>query len=174
MKLPNNTVSIKNPRAASDLEIIPLELSRVMVNPSSGSIAVVQSDDKEVAFPLSVSDGTIMSFIHRGLSDRAHIQTIHQMYIKLLKSLEMNIESVIFESKVGDIGYASVCIVNKTHTRIWHICSYADGIILASLAQCSLGAVKTLWESFDDFNDWPYENHMVSLDDDDDIGDYED
>lgn len=172
MKLPNKTIPVNRVKPSSELEIIPVHLARIMVNPNVGGIAVLTSDDKEAALPLSTSEGTMMSFIHSGLAESAHIQTLPQMYVRLLKDIGTTVESVTFESKVGDVIYASVRLVDRKHRRFWSICSYSDGLTLAILSKASLGVVKSVWDALEDFNDWPYENHMISFDSED--GDYED
>jgi hypothetical protein len=163
-------------KPSSELETIPVHLSRVIVSPSVGAIAILASDDKEVGLPLSASEGAMMNFVHRGLAEDAHIPTLPQMYLRLLKDIGTTIESVTLESKVGDVIYASVRLVDRKHRRFWSICSCADGLILAVLSKSSLGVVKTVWDALDDFSDWPYENFMISFDheDYDSYDDYDD
>jgi hypothetical protein len=167
LKLPKKTIPAKRVKSSSELEIVPVYLSRVMINPNVGGIAVLTADDKEVALPLSSSEGTMISFVHRGLAENSHIHTLPQMYIRLLQDIGTAIESVTLESKVGDVIYASIKLVDRKHRRFWSICSYADGLILAILSKSSLRVVKALWDTLEDFNDWPYENHMISFDQDD-------
>ena len=168
MKLPKKKIPAERMKSSSELEIIPVHLSRVMINPNAGGIAVLTADDKEVALALSSSEGTMISFVHRGLAENAHIHTLPQMYLRLLQDIGTTIESVTLESKVGDVIYASIKLVDRKHRRFWSICSYADGLLLAALSKSPVGVVKALWDTLEDFDDWPYENHMISFDGEDD------
>ncbi len=163
---------------ASDLAIVPVQVSRIMISPNNGGIVILMTPDKEVALPLSSSEGTLMSFIQGGLAEHSHIHTMPQMYVRLLSDMGAKIESVTLESKVGDVIYASIRMVDRKHKRFWSLCSHGDGLILALLTKCPLGVVQAVWEKLDNFDDWPFESQTIYFatddhyyDDDDDADD---
>ena len=171
MKLPLkhfSTARIEQANDASDLAIVPVQVSRIMISPTNGGIVILTTPDKEVALPLSSSEGTLMGFIQGGLAANSHIQTLPQMYIRLLKEMGSSIESVTLESKIGDVIYASIRIVNRKHKRFWSLCSHGDGLILSMLAKCPLGVVGSVWDKLDPFDDWPYESQIIDFEMDDD------
>ena len=151
--------------------IVPIQVSRIMISPTNGGVVILTTPDKEVALPLSSSEGTLMSFIHGGLAEHSHIRTMPQMYVRLLSDMGAKIESVTLESKVGDVVYASIRMVDRKHKRFWSLCSHGDGLILALLTKCSLGVVQSVWEKMDAFDDWPYESQIIDFSTDEYYGD---
>ena len=130
MKIPQKhftTTRIEQANDADDLAIIPVQVSRIMISQTNGCIVILSTPDQEVALPLSSSEGSLMTFIQGGLASNSHIQTMPQMYIRLLKEMGASIESVALESKIGDVIYASLRIVNRKHKRFWSLCSHGDG-----------------------------------------------
>jgi bifunctional DNase/RNase len=78
----------------------------------------------------------------------------------------VNIDKIVIESKVGDIVYATITLVDQKHDRIFSVISLADAMILSLMSNRPLQAVKKVWEEMDEFDEWDYE--YFTLDDDED------
>ena len=96
------------------------------------------------------------------------IQTLHQLYVKTLDQINSKIESVVIESKVGDVIYCSIKIVDKNHNRFFTIVSLADGLILSKIAESPIHVVSNVWADMDPIDEWDYEDYILDFDEDDD------
>jgi hypothetical protein len=162
-ELPNKKIVIKqqNLRSLDDLKLVSIALEHILISPDNRAYALIEGDDKDIAVPLNPYEGSMLSFVFKGLYKNSHIQTIHQMYSKHLKDQAIQIESIYIESKVGDILYASIHFVDKKHRRYYVICSLVDALIMSILNKIALNAVKDTWDKIDSFDDWNYEEYIV-------------
>jgi bifunctional DNase/RNase len=117
---------------------------------------------------LNPFEASHLSFVHKGLQKNSHIQTLHQLYVKTLDQINSKIESVVIESKVGDVIYCSIKIVDKNHNRFFTIVSLADGLILSKIAESPIHVVSNVWADMDPIDEWDYEDYILDFDEDDD------
>ena len=167
-KLKLTKKDVESARAVEDLEILPLTIEKIMVDPEDGAVVILQSDDKLLGFPLNAIEGTLLSFVLSGLSDDSHIVTIPQLLLRFLGDQGTVVKSVTLESKVGDIIYASCAFQDRKHREFYAIVSIGDGLVLATLAGAKLGVVRRVRDAMDEFDDWPYQDSIGEYDIEDD------
>lgn len=151
-----------------DLELIQVEIETLMATPDHRSFVVLTYEDSKKVIELNVYESSMLSFAFKGLHHNSHIQTIHQLFCKYLKLFNASMESVVIESKVGDIIYCSLKLVDKDFKRTFAISSLCDGLLMSLINETSLYAIKTVWEQLDEYDDWDYEEYLVDFPNDED------
>jgi len=159
--LPNKKIKATNINHIDDLELIPVKLEHILISPANHSFALITGDDKDIAIPLNSYEGSMLSFVFKGLHKNSHINTIHQLFFKFITDQNTKIESIYLESKVGDIIYASIHFVDAKHRRFYSICSLTDALIFSLINKTELYAVKNAWEKIDSFDDWQYDEYII-------------
>lgn len=149
--------------STDELELVDIRLEKILIGPNDRAYVLIGSSDKTVCFELNSFEGSMLSFIYKGLHTNSHIQTIHQLYIRFLKDQGTNLERVVIESRAGDITYASLRFVDIKHRRYHAICSLGDALILSYLTKCSLSVVKKPWLTYDPYDDTNYEHFIIDL-----------
>jgi len=153
----------------NELERIELKYDKLLYHPPSNQIVLVMStNNKSIAFPLSEFEGAMASFIFLGCSINAHIKTIHQMYLGLLKECGSTIECSIIEAMHGDIYYATIEYSDKKGRRFRNIASFADAIFLATLSGAKTYILRKVEEEAEDFSEWTYLQEIVDMSDNED------
>jgi bifunctional DNase/RNase len=143
------------------LELIPVKLEHILISPDNHTFALIAADDKDIAIPLNSYEGSMLSFVFKGLHKNSHINTIHQLFVKFINDQDTKIESIYLESKVGDIIYASIHFVDKKHRRYYSVCSLIDALILSLINKTQLYVVKNAWDKIDSFDDWQYDEFII-------------
>jgi len=143
------------------LELIPVKLEHILISPDNHTFALIAADDKDIAIPLNSYEGSMLSFVFKGLHKNSHINTIHQLFIKFINDQNTKIESIYLESKVGDIIYASIHFVDNKHRRYYSVCSLIDALILSLINKTQLYVVKNAWDKIDSFDDWQYDEFII-------------
>jgi hypothetical protein len=159
--LPNKKIKVSKINHIDDLELIPVKLEHILISPANHSFALITGDDKDIAIPLNSYEGSMLSFVFKGLHKNSHINTIHQLFFKFITDQNTKIESIYLESKVGDIIYASMHFVDNKHRRFYSICSLTDALIFSLINKTQLYAVKNAWEKIDSFDDWQYDEYII-------------
>ena len=159
--LPNKKIKVSKLNNIDNLELIPVKLEHILISPDNHTFALIAGDDKDIAIRLNSYEGSMLSFVFKGLHKSSHINTIHQLFFKFITDQNTKIESIYLESKVGDIIYASIHFVDKKHRRYYVICSLVDALIMSILNKIALNAVKDTWDKIDSFDDWNYEEYIV-------------
>lgn len=144
-----------------NLELIPVKLEHILISPDNHTFALIAADDKDIAIPLNSYEGSMLSFVFKGLHKNSHINTIHQLFVKFINDQNTKIESIYLESKVGDIIYASIHFVDNKHRRYYSVCSLIDALILSLINKTQLYVVKNAWEKIDSFDDWQYDEFII-------------
>ena len=144
-----------------NLELIPVKLEHILISPDNHTFALIAADDKDIAVPLNSYEGSMLSFVFKGLHKNSHINTIHQLFVKFINDQNTKIESIYLESKVGDIIYASIHFVDNKHRRYYSVCSLIDALILSLINKTQLYVVKNAWEKIDSFDDWQYDEFII-------------
>ena len=157
----------ENLRPVEELEIFPLVLERVLVNPYEGSTVLLNSDGKMFALSLNPAEGTALTFARAGLAEFSHVKTIHQMYLATMKEIGTTLESVTLESQQGDVLYCRLAWCDRKHRRAYALCSMGDALVLHALSGAPLQVVSKVLDSMESCNDWVYENEIL---DDDEMG----
>lgn len=151
-----------------DLELLPVEIDHIVVNPDKRVYVVLTDEERQNGVELNSFEASHLSFVHKGLHKNSHIQTLHQLYVKTLDQINSKIESVVIESKVGDVIYCSIKIVDKNHNRFFTIVSLADGLILSKISESPIHVVSNVWTDMDPIDEWDYEDYILDFDEDDD------
>lgn len=152
-----------------DLSMVFIELEHLIINPDKRVYAVLKDEnDRKVGLELNNFEATMLSFAHKKFFLNSHINTIYQLFIKSLEATKSKIESISVESKVGDVFYATIKIVDGNFNRTFTIVSIGDAIILSRFLNKKIECVSTLWDDFDEINDWDYEDYILDMDDEDD------
>lgn len=144
-----------------NLELIPVKLEHILISPDNHTFALIAADDKDIAIPLNSYEGSMLSFVFKGLHKNSHINTIHQLFVKFINDQNIKIESIYLESKVGDIIYASIHFVDSKHRRYYSVCSLIDALILSLINKTQLYVVKNAWDKIDSFDDWQYDEFII-------------
>ena len=159
--LPNKKIKVSKINHIDDLELIPVKLEHILISPANHSFALITGDDKDIAIPLNSYEGSMLSFVFKGLHKNSHINTIHQLFFKFITDQNTKIESIYLESKVGDIIYASIHFVDNKHRRFYSICSLTDALIFSLINKTQLYVVKNAWDKIDSFDDWQYDEYII-------------
>lgn len=159
--LPNKKIKLSKLSSVDNLELIPVKLEHILISPDNHTFALIAGDDKDIAIPLTSYEGSMLSFVFKGLHKNSHINTIHQLFVKFIADQNTKIESIYLESKVGDIIYASIHFVDNKHRRFYSVCSLIDALILSLINKNQLYVVKNAWEKIDSFDDWQYDEFIV-------------
>ena len=153
-----------------DLELLPVEIDHIVVNPDKRVYVVLANEDRQNGVELNPFEASHLSFVHKGLHKNSHIQTMHQLYVKTLEQIKTKIESVVIESKVGDVIYCSLKMVDSNHNRFFTIVSLADGLILSKIAESPIHVIGNVWDDMDPIDEWDYEDYILDFDEDDEEG----
>lgn len=156
-------IDLSSLKDSDDLELIKVDLETLMATPDHRSFAVLTDGNMKKIFELNVYESSMISFAFKGLHLNSHIQTIHQLFCKYLKLFEASIESVVIESKVGDMIYCSIKLVDKDFKRTFAISSLSDALILSLISDTNIYAVKNVWEDIDDYDEWDYEEYLIDF-----------
>ena len=159
--LPNKKIKVSKLNSVDGLELIPVKLEHILISPDNHTFALIAADDKDIAIPLNSYEGSMLSFVFKGLHKNAHINTIHQLFVKFINDQNTKIESIYLESKVGDIIYASIHFVDNKHRRFYSVCSLIDALILSLINKTQLYVVKNAWYKIDSFDDWQYDEFII-------------
>ena len=151
-----------------DLELLPVEIDHIVVNPDKRVYVVLANEDRQNGVELNPFEASHLSFVHKGLHKNSHIQTMHQLYVKTLEQIKTKIESVVIESKVGDVIYCSLKMVDSSHNRFFTIVSLADGLILSKIAESPIHVIGNVWDDMDPIDEWDYEDYILDFEEDDD------
>jgi bifunctional DNase/RNase len=151
-----------------DLELIKVEIEALMSTPDHRTFVVLTDQNDKRIVELNVYESSMLAFAFKGLHLNSHIQTIHQLFCKYLKLFHASMESVTIESKVGDIIYCSLKLVDKDFKRTFAISSLCDGLLMSLINETSLFAIKTVWEQLDEYDDWDYEEYLIDFPGDED------
>ena len=151
-----------------DLELLPVEIDHIVVNPDKRVYVVLANEDRQNGVELNPFEASHLSFVHKGLHKNSHIQTMHQLYIKTLEQIKTKIESVVIESKVGDVIYCSLKMVDSNHNRFFTIVSLADGLILSKIAESPIHVIGNVWDDMDPIDEWDYEDYILDFEDEED------
>lgn len=151
-----------------DLELLPVEIDHIVVNPDKRVYVVLANEDRQNGVELNPFEASHLSFVHKGLHKNSHIQTMHQLYVKTLEQIKTKIESVVIESKVGDVIYCSLKMVDSNHNRFFTIVSLADGLILSKIAESPIHVIGNVWDDMDPIDEWDYEDYILDFEDEED------
>ena len=159
--LPSKKIKLSKLNNVENLELIPVKLEHILISPDNHTYALISGEDKDIAIPLNSYEGSMLSFVFKGLHKSSHINTIHQILVKFINDQDTKIESIYLESKVGDIIYASLHFVDNKHRRFYSICSLIDALILAMINKTQIYVVKQAWDKIDSFDDWQYDEFII-------------
>lgn len=162
-------LNLKNIDNQLNLELVDIQFHHMVINPDKRIYVVLEDDnEKQSGVEVNPYEASMISFVQKGLHTNSHINTIHQLFIKALSTSQSKIEEIAIESKVGDIIYCSMKMVDIKNNRVFSILSLADALILAKITSCPLKALTSVWENFDTIDEWDYEDYIIDIDPDDD------
>lgn len=158
-------MDLENIENHDDYELVIIELEQIAADASQRVFVLLASNEKKCMIEINSYEASMMSFAMKELHRNSHIQTIHQLLLKYLGTQDIQIDRLVIESKVGDIVYATMSLVDSNHRRIFSVISLADAMILSLMTKRPLHAVKKVWDEMDEFDEWDYEYY--TLDDED-------
>ena len=161
-------IDLSSLKDSEELELIKVELETLMSTPDHRTFVVLTDDESKKIIELNVYEASMLSFAFKGLHHHSHIQTIHQLFCKYLKLFNSSLESVVIESKVGDMIYCSLKLVDNEFKRTFAISSLADGLIMSLISDTNLYAIKSVWADLDEYDEWDYEEFLVDFPNDED------
>ena len=147
-------------------ELLPIEIESIVVNAENRVFVVLSDGYNKKACELNTYEASMLSFFAKYYHENAHIQTIHQAFVKILKLHNTEIDCIVVESKVGDVIYCSVKFLDSKLNNLFTILSLNDGLILSILSEKELNVVRLVWDNMDSIDDWDYENFIIDNDED--------
>lgn len=144
-----------------------IDLDHIVVNPDKRVYVVLTDGERQSGFEINSYEGSMLSFVHKGLHNNSHIHTIHQLYIKALKQFSVEVEQIVIESKVGDVVYCSVKMIDSKLNESFSVVTLVDGLIISEITKKPLLAVDNVWQAMDEIDEWDYEEFIVDIDPDD-------
>jgi bifunctional DNase/RNase len=144
-----------------------IDLDHIVVNPDKRVYVVLTDGERQSGFEINSYEGSMLSFVHKGLHNNSHIHTIHQLFIKTLKQFNVEVEQIVIESKVGDMVYCSVKMIDSKLNESFSIVTLVDGLIISEITKKPLLAVDNVWQAMDEIDEWDYEEFIVDIDPDD-------
>lgn len=150
-------------KPAEDLELVAATMTKVLIDPNSfGGIAIIDCDGHEYPFPLTSADATRLVFVQAGAAASAHIQTVHQVLMRVMEDRGLRLASVVIEAKSGDIIYSRLRWTDEKGRALFNTMSPSDALILCSLSEdCTLHIVKRVLQELDPFEDWNSEDEYI-------------
>jgi bifunctional DNase/RNase len=160
-------IDLNNLETNDNFDIIIIEVDQIASDASNRVFALlIDDEERKCMVELNSYEASMLSFVMKDLHKNSHIQTIYQILLRYINYQGVNIDKIVIESKVGDIVYATITLVDQKHDRIFSVISLADAMILSLMSNRPLQAVKKVWEEMDEFDEWDYE--YFTLDDDED------
>ena len=159
-------MELENIENHDDYELVIIELEQIAADASQRVFALLTDNEKKCMVELNSYEASMISFAMKELHKNSHIQTIHQLLLKYLGTQDIEIDRLVIESKVGDIVYATLTLVDSKHERVFSVISLADAMILSLMTNRPLHAVKKVWDEMDEYDEWDYE--YFTLDEDED------
>jgi bifunctional DNase/RNase len=132
-------------------ELIECELTQIVFENNTDYIVAIHAKEEEWGIPLNSYDGTILTFVDTGCAEFAHINTIHQLYMKLKKECKFELERVIIEAKYGDVFYCRLHWKNKDN-NIYNTCGIGDALILHRLNLSPMFITKNVLAQLEKFD----------------------
>jgi bifunctional DNase/RNase len=161
-------MDLENIENHDDYELVIIELEQIAADASQRVFVLLASNEKKCMIEINSYEASMMSFAMKDLHRNSHIQTIHQLLLKYLGTQDIQIDRLVIESKVGDIVYATMSLVDSNHRRIFSVISLADAMILSLMTKRPLHAVKKVWDEMDEFDEWDYEYYTLDDEDEED------
>jgi len=147
-------------------ELLPIEIESIVVNAESRVFVALSDGYNKKAYELNTYEASMLSFFAKYYHENAHIQTMHQAFLKFLKLYKTEIDGIVIESKVGDVIYCSVKFTDSKLNNLFTILSLNDGLILSILSKKEINIVQLVWDNMDSIDDWDYENFIIDNDED--------
>lgn len=161
-------LNLKNIDKNLDLSMVAIELDHLIINPDKRVFAVLKDEnDRKVGLEVNNFEATMLSFAHKKFFLNSHINTIYELFLKSLESNNSEIENISIESKVGDITYSTIKIIDKDFNRSYSVLSLADALIISRFLNKKIYCAANLWDDFDEISDWDYEDYILDIDDED-------
>jgi bifunctional DNase/RNase len=124
-------------------ELVPCEINAIVLENDDTYVVSIIIDEEEYGVPLIGYDGSILTFVDKGCHENAHINTIHQSYLRFKNDCGFVLNRVILEAKHGDIIYCRLHWAHKIKEKnIYNVVGIGDAIILSQLSQSPLFITK--------------------------------
>lgn len=160
-------ININDVNKDYNFNLTNIDLDLIVVNPDKRVYVVLTDSERQSGFEINSYEGSMLSFVHKGLHNNSHIHTIHQLFIKTLKQFNVEVEQIVIESKVGDMVYCSVKMIDSKLNESFSIVTLVDGLIISEITKKPLLAVDNVWQAMDEIDEWDYEEFIVDIDPDD-------
>jgi bifunctional DNase/RNase len=153
-------------------ETIVLELEQIASDQVQRVFVLLTDGEKKTMYEINNYEASMVTFAFKELHKNSHIQTIYQIFIKYLELQGVSIDKIVIESRVGDVVYATLTLVDKNYNRTFTVCSFADALIMSLMTKRPLQIIAKVWDEMDAFeDDWDYEYYTMDYDEDEDEDD---
>lgn len=151
-------IDLNNLQTDDNFDLVILDVDQIASDAAHRIFALLTDDeDRKCMIELNSYEASMLSFVMKDLHKNSHIQTIYQILLRYINSQNVSVDKIVIESKVGDIIYATLTLVDHKHDRIFSVISLADAMILSLMTNRPLQAVRKVWEEMDEFDEWDYE-----------------
>lgn len=132
-------------------KVYECRISKIIFEPEQSYIVSLMVEDEEYGVFLMGQDGSILTFVDSGCAAKAHINTIHQVFLRFKQDCGFALKKVVIEAKYGDVIY---CRLNweKDGKDLFNVIGIGDALILHSLTQCPLYVTQFVLDQFEPFN----------------------
>ena len=162
-------IDLNNLETNDNFDLVIIEVDQIASDATNRIFALLTDDEeRKCMLELNSYEASMLSFVMKDLHKNSHIQTIYQIMLKYINSQGVYVDKIMIESKVGDIVYATLTLVDQKHDRIFSVISLADAMILSLMTNRPLQAVRKVWEEMDEFDEWDYEYFTLDEDEDED------
>ena len=152
-KIPDDSEILRHLKSTSDFELIELEFLKVAVDQQEGQAIVLMSgNNKSIGFDLNSIEGTIFSFVKSGCSLNSHIKNIYQMYLETMSMIKFKLDTVVIESKSGDMVYSRLKWKDHKDRTITQLCSVGDGLVLSTICDVPIYITNKALDDMDDYS----------------------
>lgn len=154
-------INLNNLQQGDNYELLHIDIESLAINAENRSFIVLSCQDLQTAIEVNSYEASMLSFVMKEYHKNSHIQTIHQVLLRLCNFYNSKVEEITIESKVGDLIYCSVKFVDKNLNNYFTIVSLCDGIILSILSQIDLKIIRGVWDNMDYIDEeWDFENYI--------------
>lgn len=138
-------------RDLDELELVEIDLDRLLVDMESGSICILKSEGKNYLQPINAIEGTILALIQSKCYNNTYTPTIYHVYLHTMQSLGYVFKKSIISAKEGDVYFAACCWERK-NVPMYQKCSFGDAIAIALINNAKCFATLKALGDMEEFN----------------------
>lgn len=133
-------------------ELVPCDITQRIIENNTDYIIAIETEGEEYGISINGFEGALMTFADSGCALNAHINTVHQLFIKFAKNFDYELSSVIIEAKYGDVIYCRLKWSSSQGTDIYNICTGGDALVFYMLTLCDLYVTRSVLNQLEKFD----------------------